>query len=323
MANCPHCGSQISDEAQFCPVCGKAVKEADPNQAPYPAVAPVAPTISSTTVLKNALGVIFQKPIKLWGISLLALFLSTLATILGGPIPIIGIAIGLVIEFGMAWVYLEGYRGREVKIDQIFEGFYNFWHTLAGMGWKQIVLILWFIVPLGIGCVIAFALGNAALGSIIPNLISSALNGNMYDIEDAFSYQLMGFGWIAVLSVFLIVVGLIVGTVFYCIKYYAYSLVPYITREDPNMKALDIARASDARTNGFKGKMFLTDLLAWLLVCAVYLVFGIFSVIPGVGGIFAFIGNIVEFAISLFLPLLFGLIRAAWYEEICKFNAPM
>ena len=350
MAFCPHCGNEISDNAKFCPKCGQSIGVAeDQGQAageqfqgqpageqqfqgqpageqfqgqldqgaPMPAGAPyMAPTISATEILRRAIGVIMRKPIKLWGISLLVVFLSSLATLLGGPIPIIGISIGLVLEFGMAWVYLEGYRGREVKADQIFEGFYKFWPTLAGMGWKQIIMMLWFLVPVGLGFGIAGALGSALLGNIVSVLINSITSSGYNGMFDGFSSGMVyGYGAIAGVAIFVIIVGLVVGIVLYCIKYYAYLLVPYVLRDNIDRKPMDIAREADAMTKGFKGKIFLTDFLIVLLVLGINVVFGILGAIPYLGAIINFISSIVNIIIGLFTPLLYGLVHAAWYDQ--------
>ena len=353
MALCPHCGNEISDNAKFCPKCGQSVDTAptqgqpnqqaqfqgqpdpgagfqgQPNQGqqfqgqqfqgqPYPGQAPypMAPTISSTYILKRAFGVILQKPIRLWALSLLVTFLSALATILGGPVPIIGIAVGLVLEFGMAYVYLEGYRGREVKVDQIFEGFHNFWPTLASMGWKQIIQFLWFFAPFMLGAGIAGALASSVMGSFFTMLLNSFdFYGGSFDMD----YSGMG-AYAAVLGLagFVFFAGLIVGCVLTCIKSYAYMFVPYIIREDSNRRATDVARESDARTKGFKGKIFLTDFLIVLIVLGFNVVVGILGIIPYVGGFFSFVGSIVNIIVGLFTPLLCGLVHAAWYEEITK-----
>ncbi len=324
MAFCSKCGAQLEDGVQFCPSCGAPV-----GGEAAPAPAPVASGNLSIEILKRAIAVIMQKPIYLWGLSLLVTFLTGLATTLGGAVPLIGISIGLILEFGMAFVYLEGYRGNGVKIDQVFEGFYNnFWHTLSAMGWKEIVLLLWFIVPLAIGGGLGFAIGGSAVTALIESAITAAVS-NMFG---GFGYYGSSFGGpnlgslrtagiLVGLMIFLIIVGLIVGIVFYCIKTYAYSFVPYIIREDETRRAVDVARESDARTKGYKGKMFLTDLLVVLCIVVVEVVLTFLGKIPAVGVVFNFVKNLVSIVVSLFTPLLFGLIRAAWYEEISKNRA--
>lgn len=317
MAFCSKCGAQLEDGVQFCPSCGAPVG----GETPAPAPVPASTGNMSIEILKRAIGVILQKPIYLWGLSLLVTFLSGLATTLGGAVPLIGIAIGLILEFGMAYVYLEGYRGNGVKIDQVFEGFYsNFWHTLSAMGWKEIVLLLWFIVPLAIGGGLGFAIGGSAISALfesaLTGLFSSMFGGYGYYGSSFNGRSLRTAGVMIGILVFLIIAGLIVGIVFYCIKSYAYSFVPYIIREDETRRAVDVARESDARTKGYKGKMFLTDLLVILCIVVVEVVLSFLGNIPAVGIVFNFIKNLVTIVISLFSPLLFGLIRAAWYEEI-------
>ena len=309
MAFCPHCGTQLEDGAQFCPSCGQPTAA----QAPVAAV----PTVKSTEVIKKAFGVIAKKPIRLWGISLLATFLTALSKTLGGAVPIIGIAIALVLEFGMAWVYLEGYRGNEVKVDNLFDGFKKFWKTLAAMGWRAIVVLLWFLVPFAACAAVAFSLGKAAFGSVLSMLINNLTSSKYYGSSFGnFNVPVKGMGFLVVLMVILIIGGLITGLVFYCIKYYAYSLVPYLITEDDEKSPLDIARESDSRTKGWKGKMFGADILVVLMIIGVGIVFGILGAIPFIGGFFKFVYGLVSIVISLFTPLMFGLMRAAWYEEI-------
>ncbi|MCR5279200.1 MAG: zinc-ribbon domain-containing protein [Lachnospiraceae bacterium] len=246
MAFCPKCGAEIQDGVQFCSSCG----------APISAEAVAAKESGSISIeiLRRAFTVVMSKPLKLWGLSLLTVFLCGLATTLGGAVPIIGLGIGYVLSLGMSWVYLDGYRGEDVNVDQIFEGFHNFWHSLAGMGWKDIIILLWSMIP-------------------------------------------------------------VVGPIFGIINTYAYSLVPYIIREDETRKATDVARESKARTMGYKGKMFLTDLLIALVIIACFIVMALLANIPVLG---VLLDVIILIAICIILPLFCGLVRAAWYEEIMK-----
>lgn len=258
MAFCPNCGAQLNDGAAFCPNCGAQIgapANGTPGAAPAPA--PVSQPNISIEILKRAFAVVMKKPFRLWGLSLLSVFLIFLSYILGGPVLLIGVGGALIIQLGMAWVYLDGYRGKDVSVDQIFEGFGDIKHSLAGMGWMQILLMLWALIP-------------------------------------------------------------IAGYVLVIIKSYSYGLVPYIIRENKDMKATDVVKESKARTEGYKGKMFLTDLVIVLAVFVVFLVLGLLSAIPYIGGLFMFILVIVAICTFVLLPLYCGLVHAAWYEEICK-----
>lgn len=102
--------------------------------------------------------VLMKKPLRLWGLSLLALLLEYAAMILCGvAIPILGIAVALLIEVSMTMVYLHGFRGEEVFSTQLFTCFRDFGvvkRVLAGMGWMLLWLFLWALIPLA-GPVIA------------------------------------------------------------------------------------------------------------------------------------------------------------------------
>lgn len=108
------------------------------------------------------------------------------------------------------------------------------------------------------------------------------------------------------------------GTVFAVIKTYSYQLTPFLLRENPDENVCDVLKDSMAKTNGYKGKMFLTDLIIVGCVLGVDLVLGLFSMIPYVGVLFSILLMIFSIAVSIFAPLFCGLVRAAWYEEITK-----
>lgn len=251
---CPNCGSEIADGALFCSSCGFSVGGAVPA-----GVAAPKPTNLSIEILKRAFAVILKKPFRLWGLSLMSALLSYLAYLLGGPVLAIGFAVGLVLNLGMSWIYLDGYRGEEVSSKQLFEPFKSFWKSFAGMGWMELWIVIWSLIP--------FA-----------------------------------------------------GFVFGIIKGYAYSLTPYILREDGDMDPNAALKESIARTNGYKGKMFLTDLLFALAICVPCLILGLLGLIPYVGVIFYILLAIFLIIVAAFGGLYSGLIKAAWYEEISKAN---
>lgn len=101
----------------------------------------------TTNIYKNALRVLAKMPFKLWGLSLLYSLLNVLILIFGW-FPIITIPVSAVLSVGMASVYLDGYKGREVNSDQLFSGFKDFWRTAGGMCWKKLWILLWVIIPI-------------------------------------------------------------------------------------------------------------------------------------------------------------------------------
>ena len=284
----------------------------------------------SIQVIKNAWAVITKKPIKLWGISLLGVLLMTLGSLLGGPIPIIAIAVTMVVELSMAWIYLDGYRGKDVNVEQVFDGFKNFKRSFCVMGWRKLIVFIWTIVPMVIGGAVAYILGKAAFAQVLAYLkqfIGSLFSG--YGYGYGFGYGSYGFNSISafdrgimmvfgVLAIIALVAGIITGIVFYCIKSYAYAVVPYIIRDDADTNAFDVAKKSVAMTNGYKGKMFLTDVIIVVIIAIVEGILGAFGAIPYIGFIFNLVGAAVGVVVAGLTPVFMGLVRAAWFEEIMK-----
>lgn len=130
---CSNCGSELPEGVTTCPDCG------------YSTVSGGAAL--SIEIMKRAFQAILKKPFKLWGISLLCGLLSVVAYILGGPVIAIGFAVSLVLNLGMEWIYLDGLRGEEVSTDKLFVPFKNFWKSFAGMGWRELWLFLWALIP--------------------------------------------------------------------------------------------------------------------------------------------------------------------------------
>ena len=103
-------------------------------------------------IYRKAFGVLMRKPLKLWGISLLYLFLSCVGVALCGiAIPIFGIAVALLLETSMTIIFLRGYRGEDVRAVNLFDCFRD-WATikrvLCGMGWMLLWIFLWSLIPI-------------------------------------------------------------------------------------------------------------------------------------------------------------------------------
>ena len=85
--------------------------------------------------------------------SLLCQLLVALSAVFG-MLPIISIPIALVLNAGMAAVYLAGYRGQEVNSDALFAGFKRFFKVAGGMGWMALWILIWGLIPV-VGVVFA------------------------------------------------------------------------------------------------------------------------------------------------------------------------
>ena len=104
------------------------------------------------TIYGRAFKVLMKKPLKLWGISLLSVALAgVLGALCGFAIPGLALAVGLLVGTGMTMIYLRGYRGEEVSVQQIFACFKD-WNTimrvLCGLGWMCLWIFLWSLIPI-------------------------------------------------------------------------------------------------------------------------------------------------------------------------------
>ncbi len=210
-------------------------------------------------IYKKALDVLLKKPFRLWGITLLFLFLTCVGSALCGiAIPIFGLAVSVLLSTSMTLIFLHGYRGEEVKAVNLFDCFRD-WQTikrvLAGMGWMILWIFLWSLIP-------------------------------------------------------------IVGIIFGIIRTYEYRLTPYILMMEPDVKPTEAIKLSKERTNGWKGKMFLADILIFVAFCLAVLVLAAFSSIRYIGWIFALALIVLYVVFCLFVTLFLGLVQSAFYEKI-------
>ena len=306
MSLCTNCGNPLPAEARFCPVCGTPAPESPvvespaPEETPSPEDVPVqeeAPaaenahreedvssspaesgagwyqsadqqTASATAPVysrvKPAIGSIFdfyrkafavlaQKPVKLWGLSLLYVVIAGLISSLGALVPLVSLPIILLLSLGFTGILLAGYHGREVRSVELFSGFKkeDILRNGAGMCWKELWTLIWGFVP-------------------VMNII----------------------------------------------KIYSYSFVPYILLTDKEITATEALKKSMRMTDGYKGKMFLADLVLVLGFCLAFFVLVILARIPFIGFLFGIALVLLYLAVILFFPLLLGLVRTAFFEEI-------
>lgn len=126
---------------------------------------------------------------------------------------------------------------------------------------------------------------------------------------------LCGMSWMA-LWVFLWALIPIVGPIFAIIRTYEYRLVPYILVTEPEVSPTEAIKVSKKRTNGYKGKMFLAELLTGLVIFFGLLILGLLTAIPYIGILFGIVTFVVTIAVVALTPLFLGLVQAAFYEEI-------
>lgn len=103
------------------------------------------------TIYGRALKVVLKKPLKLWGLSLLAILLAgVISGLCGVAIPGLGLAVGLLISTAMTMIFLRGYRGEEVYTVQLFACFKDFntiKRVVLGLGWMYLWIFLWSLIP--------------------------------------------------------------------------------------------------------------------------------------------------------------------------------
>lgn len=106
-------------------------------------------------IYKNVFDVLKRKPIKLWGLSLLCSFLTTLASIFG-VLPIIVMPITWALECGLSVMLLNAYKNAtEPETDDLFAAFKNnFLHVAGGMAWMHLWILIWALIPI-VGIVMA------------------------------------------------------------------------------------------------------------------------------------------------------------------------
>ena len=208
------------------------------------------------TIYGRVFSVLVKKPFRLWGITLLGLFLTSLGSVLSGAVPLIAVAIALLMGLGINRVYLRGYRGEDIRVENLFDGFrQDFGKKLAGSAWAELFKLLWGLIP-------------------------------------------------------------IVGFIFAIIRSYEYAFVPYILMERPEVAPLEARKVSREETKGWKGFMFGADILTAVLVAVAFLILIGLSAIPVIGILFRLVTFIYILCCIAFLPLLYGLLHAAFYEEI-------
>ena len=288
---CPNCSSPIPEDAKFCPVCGSAVNvqpldgapanvtataetssvppeqpetpvaggwyetsEPEYHAEPVYTAAPVKPAIGSILdFYRAALLVLAEKPIRLWGLSLLYGLIAALIGSLGAAVPLISLPIVMLLQLGFTGVLLDGFHGKEVRSEQLFQGFRKeeLLRNAGGMCWQGLWNLIWAFVP-------------------VMNVI----------------------------------------------KYYSYSLVPYILLTDKEISPTETLRKSMRMTDGYKGKLFGADVLCVLGFFLAMIVLVLLGRIPYIGWIFAIAAFLLYLAYILFAPLFMGLVRTAIFEDV-------
>lgn len=157
MAFCRNCGARLSEGAAFCTSCGAPTGIAPVVKAKKEPSGPLF-----WQIYTKAFASLMEKPLKLWGISLLGTFLTGVFIALAGvAVPAFAIAIPWLFSVALAAIFLKGYHREEVYCYELFSTMKD-WATikrvLAGMGWSFLWIFLWSLIPI-VGPVFAIIKG--------------------------------------------------------------------------------------------------------------------------------------------------------------------
>jgi hypothetical protein len=101
-------------------------------------------------IYQKTFGVLAKRPVRLWGVSLLCVFLTAAAWCGFVLLPPAAFVIVIALETGMAMIYLNCYRtGLEPRTTYLFSAFTGerFWHVVGGMAWMYLWIFLWSLIP--------------------------------------------------------------------------------------------------------------------------------------------------------------------------------
>jgi len=142
--------------------------------------------------------------------------------------------------------------------------------------------------------------------------------------KDKFIRNAAGLGW-AILWIIIWGMIPIVGIFFAIYKFYQYMFVPFIMIEDPDISPNNALRKSMRITEGYKGKMFLTNVVVIICFGVAGIIFWLltalfFGISPAAGVIFLLLGGLVTLGVALFAPLFIGTLYAVYWDKISKEN---
>lgn len=190
--------------------------------------------------------------------------------------------------------------------------------SLLEMFLSFVFTVLFGLIP-GVSLIISTLLGTSMtmiyLAGYRGEEIKSVHLFNAFRDWDTIKRVVCGMGWRA-LWICLWALIPIVGPFFAIVRVYRYRLVPYILMTEPWVAPTDAIKVSEKRTQGYKAQMFGAELLVAGLFFVATLVLGLFSQIPYIGGLFSVVSFLLSVCYSIFSPLFFGLVQAAFYEEI-------
>ena len=177
-----------------------------------------------SSIYKKAFAVLKQKPVTLWGVSLLCGLLEILALVGFGVIPAAAFVVIWALEAGMAMIYLNSYRtGLKPKSTYLFAAFKKerFWRVVGGLAWMELWIFLWALIPV-VG--IVFAIIRAYEYRFTPYILMTRDDVKATDAIKLSKQETMGYKgkmfWADMLVVLLYLAAALVLLLF--------SLIPFL-----------------------------------------------------------------------------------------------
>lgn len=180
-----------------------------------------------------------------------------------GYIPGVGwlldLLVGTIIMVGMNFFFLNVYRNDQIKVENMFSPFNRYGRVLGGSLWMALWLFLWaliFVIPFVV--IMLASVINTVMSSIDFSGLNSLQGYRAPDMtpEQVFSIFLNPL-W---LLLYLLLIPMIIKT-------YSYFGTRYILADSPNIGAIEALTLSKKMMNGYKWKLFVTQLsfILWFL----------------------------------------------------------
>ncbi len=250
---------------------------------------------------KRVFAAITKHPFLLLGLTLLCGVLMAATMSMGFLVLPLAIIVALVFSIGMSKVYIEAIGGREIKVEQLFDGFKNPLRSGGGMAWMTLWSFIWLFATAAFVFIIFLLLLFVASFAFLPNT---------------------SFDGVAIVFISFYIAA-ILGDVFLFYKMYSYSLTPYILAAEPEVKTTDALRLSKERTKGKKRWMLLADIVLASPPLAVALAAAIFNIFSP--AIALTVGIILAVIALLWIyfgyPVFRGLYTAFIYEKTAPTQA--
>lgn len=302
MVRCPNCGAMLDDAAKFCTCCGTAISSPVLVGTASPQASAQASAYQPNAQFNNA-----QNPY--YGYS------NSSGHETGNPpppppysaaaAPVSHPTIGEIYSKSFAMIGQKPFMLWGLSLLYVLLCSLSVVFGLLPIIWIPVVLVL------NIGMVSIFLDGYRGNKICAQQLFVGFKN---------FLHFCGGMAWM-LLWIFLWGLIPIAGIVFAVIKLYNYRFVPYILLSEPEISASDALKKSVEQTSGYCGRMFGADIIIVACVFGAYILLYLLSFIPYMGIIFVIITFILMLAFSILAPLLFGVIQAAFYDEISRQGA--